>query len=162
MTVLSLLAGAFGWLVSETQILSHVARTLVERSLKKADSRIASPPIVVNLKYRPELEYNPILEYFVSPMPSKFLLLSPPNGESETPVVGVMLEGDDPQASPGQIVWFPLTWNSPTDLNLPSNTLGALFATIPSANSSALDLRHLETFGSIDGKIIATLVSDKA
>lgn len=119
-------------------------------------------PVVIELHPKPAIETNPVIDLLIIPLPASFILPFSGRGDT-TPVVGVLLVGSPHSTTNGEVgfvSWISLSWDTATQLDLPANAVGGIFATLDhnaTAGDDSLNLAPVRLNGSINGYHVLVL-----
>jgi hypothetical protein len=142
--------------VNKSEVLSHVTQRVVDGIRARPDTAVGVPVVVV-IDHLPPVPNAEIIgidpaDWLRVPPPSRFMVYA--DDMYSICLIGVFL--DAVGAAPAVISWMPLDWDTPVEIELPGNALGAFFATLDYAADS-LSVRRVDWFGAVDGYEILSL-----
>lgn len=142
--------------VNKSDVLSHVTQRVVDGIRARPDTAVGVPVVVVmdHIPAVPSAETVGIdpADWLRVPPPSRFMVYA--DDMYDTCLIGVFLDAID--AAPAVISWMPVDWDSPVEMELPANALGAFFAVLDYVTDS-LSVRRVDWFGAVDGYEILSL-----
>jgi hypothetical protein len=143
-------------IISQSQILSHVTRRLVDGVGAQSNSGNSDHCVVIELRSIPSLGWTETLlvsapgvidRLYVAPAPERVLVLRSDDDESGTLFVGVMLDGIVPALS-----WVSIREEVELVLDVPVNAVGVMLGLLTDTfGGPELKLLEVQNVGDIYG-----------
>jgi hypothetical protein len=138
--LLESLAAGLGYLISETQILSHITEWLIV-GRSAPDEQPLPSPVMTEIRPHEPLWSDPITHRLVTPPPGRLMIFNE-NRRNSVPVVAVVFD-EGPHY--GAVSWLVSTYETPIELGLPANAPAILFARLTSDRLMLADFRFTGT-----------------
>ena len=138
--LLESLAAGLGYLISETQILSHITQRLI-LGRSAPDERPRPSPVMTEIRPREPRWSDPVTRRLVTPPPNRLMIFDD-DQRGSVPVVAVVF---DEGPHNGAVSWLVSSYETPIDLSLPPNALAILFAKLTSDRLTLADFRFTGT-----------------